>query len=307
MAAMSQCFRWYRRVSRATLARWACAVVSVSVWACGGSQSSAPAAAADSKSVVRNSRIETIPQVDTSELTDAEKALWLDLVNDQLSPCGDPQSVARCATEQRKCGACVTAARYLARLVTDGYDRAALAEHYATRFGSKDKLDIPMADSPVRGAPMAKVTIVEFSDFQCPHCGAAHPELTRLLREFDGQVKLVYKYFPLSGHSRALPAARAAEAARAQGKFWEMQDMLFENQRELEDSDIRKYASTLGLDMERFERDWSDESNLQRIEADRQLGQRLGIEATPSFFIDGRPFRESPRRLEAYIKEELEL
>ena len=295
MAAMRQCFRWSRQFLLVCL-----------MCACGGSQSSAPAAA-DSKSAARSSRVDEISQVDTSDLTEAEKALWIDMVNDQLSPCGDPQSVAKCATEHRKCGACVTAARYLARLVTDGYDRAALAEHYRARFGAQEKLDIPLDDSPSRGAPMAKVTIVEFSDFQCPHCAAAHPETARLLREFDGQVRLVYKYFPLSGHSRALPAARAAEAARAQGKFWEMHDKLFENQRELEDEDIKKYASQIGLDLERFERDWNAESTLQRVEADRQLGVRLGIEATPSFFIDSRAFRESPRRLGAYIKEELEL
>jgi protein-disulfide isomerase len=295
MAAMRQYLRWSRAFSLACL-----------VSACGGSQSSAPAAA-DSKSAARSSRIDEIAQVDVSDLTEAEKSLWVDMVNDQLSPCGDPQSVAKCATEQRKCGACVTAARYLARLVTDGYDRAALAEQYRARFGAQDKRDIPMDDAPSRGAPMAKVTIVEFSDFQCPHCGAAHPETSRLLREFDGQVRLVYKYFPLSGHSRALPAARAAEAARAQGKFWEMHDLLFENQRELEDEDIRKYASKLGLDMARFESDWSSDATLQRVEADRELGVRLGIEATPSFFVDARPFRESLRRLGAYIKEELEL
>jgi len=295
MAAMRQYFRWSRQFLLVCL-----------MCACGGSQSSAPAAA-DSKSAARSSRVDEISQVDTSDLTEAEKTLWVDMVNDQLSPCGDPQSVAKCATEQRKCGACVTAARYLARLVTDGYDRAALAEQYRSRFGAQDKRDIPLEDSPSRGADMAKVTIVEFSDFQCPHCGAAHPETARLLREFEGQVRLVYKYFPLSGHSRALPAARAAEAARAQGKFWEMHDKLFENQRELEDEDIKKYASQIGLDIERFERDWNAESTLQRVEADRQLGIKLGIEATPSFFIDSRTFRESPRRLGAYIKEELEL
>jgi hypothetical protein len=295
MAAMRQSFRWSRQFLLVCL-----------MCACGGSQSSAPAAA-DSKSAARSSRVDEISQVDTSDLTEAEKTLWIDMVNDQLSPCGDPQSVAKCATEQRKCGACVTAARYLARLVTDGYDRAALTEQYRSRFGAQDKRDIPIEDSPSRGADMAKVTIVEFSDFQCPHCGAAHPETARLLREFDGQVRLVYKYFPLSGHSRALPAARAAEAARAQGKFWEMHDKLFENQRELEDEDIKKYASQIGLDMDRFERDWNAESTLQRVEADRQLGIKLGIEATPSFFIDSRAFRESPRRLGAYIKEELEL
>jgi Thioredoxin len=273
---------------------------------CSGTHGTAPGAA-DSKTAARAPRIEQIAQVDTSQLTDAEKSLWADLVNDQLSPCGEPISVARCATEHGKCGACVTAGRYLARLVMEGYDRATLADHYRARFGSKDKPDVPVEDSPVRGAPMAKVTIVEFSDFQCPHCGAAHPELVRILREFDGRVRLVYKYFPLSSHTRAVPAARAAEAARLQGKFWEMQDLLFEHQRDLEDSDIRKYATQLGLDLERFERDWAAESTAARVDADKQLGERLGIDATPSFFVDGRPLRESPRSLSAYLKEELEL
>jgi hypothetical protein len=282
----------------------------VCVMACGGSAGSARSAprAADSSSTARESpRIEHIPQVDLSALTDVEKSLWVDVVNDQLSPCGEPVSVAKCATDQRGCGACVTAARYLARLVMEGYDRGTLGEHYRVRFGMKDKPVLPLEDSPSRGAPMARVTIVEFSDFQCPHCGAAHPELVRLLREFEGKVRLVYKYFPLSGHSRALPAARAAEAARAQGKFWEMHDLLFEHQAALEDSDIRKYAAQLGLDLARFEQDWNSPTIAARVDTDRELGLRVGIEATPSFFVDGRPFRESPRNLAAYVKEELEL
>lgn len=298
--------RWFWWSSPRHDAR-ALAALCLFVLGCSGSQSSAPGAA-DSKSAARvGPRIEQIAQVDTSQLTDAERTLWVDMVNDQLSPCGDPISVAKCATEQRKCGACVTAARYLARLVMEGFDRTVLGEHYRVRFGTKEKVELPLDDSPSRGAPMAKVTIVEFSDFQCPHCAAAHPELVRLLREFEGQVRVVYKYFPLSGHSRAAPAARAAEAARAQGKFWEMHDVLFENQRELEDDDIRKYAQKVGLDMERFERDWNSEATAQRVDADRQLGIKLGIEATPSFFVDGRPFRESPRSLASYVKEELEL
>jgi protein-disulfide isomerase len=280
------------------------------VWviACSGSHGSAPGAV-DSKSVARTGpRIDSVPQVDLSQLTDAEKNLWVDVINDQLSPCGDPSSVAKCATETHsKCGACVTAARYLSRLVTEGYDRATLGEQYRLRFGSKEKAVLPLDDSPSRGAPMAKVTIVEFSDFQCPHCGAAHPELQRLLREFDGSVRLVYKYFPLSSHTRAVPAARAAEAARAQGKFWEMHDLLFEHQRDLEDADLQRYATQLGLDVERFSRDLNDDAIAKRVDADRALGEKLGIEATPSFFVDARPFRESLRNLPAYIKEELEL
>jgi hypothetical protein len=283
------------------------ALWSLWLFSCSGSQGSAPGAA-DSASTARDStRVERIPQVDVASMTAAEQGLWLDLVNDQLSPCGEPVSVAKCATESHSCGACVTASRYLARLVMDGYDRSALVELYRRRFGSQDKVNLPTEDSPSRGAPMARVTIVEFSDFQCPHCGAAHPELARVVREFDGRVRLVYKYFPLSSHTRAQPAARAAEAARAQGKFWELHDLLFEHQSSLEDDDIRRYAAQAGLDMERFERDWAASSTAERVDADRQLGLQLGIESTPSIFVDGRPFKESLRNLSAYIKEELEL
>lgn len=275
---------------------------------CGSTNGSAtPAPAANSSKAAAAQRIESLPNVDVSELTDAERELWLDMVNDQLSPCGDAMSVARCVSTQAKCGSCVTAARYLVRLVMEGYDRATLVEHYTGRFDKSTQLTIDMSDAPSRGAPMAKVTIIEFSDFQCPHCGAAHPETKRLLREFDGNVRLVYGYFPLSGHSRAMPAARATEAARRQGKFWEMHDLLFEHQQALEDSDIKGYAQQLGLDMARFEADLADAELQKRIEANKELGVKLGVEATPSFFVNGRKFREAPRSLSAYVREELEL
>lgn len=305
-----------RVVVRRCDAVFALALVSASCFAafsggCTGSsngKSAAAPTASGASEVARSSGplIAALPQVQTADMTEAEQRLWVELINDQLSPCGDPRSVAKCASEGTKCGACVTAARYLARLVMEGYDRSTIADHYKTRFGST-KLEIATSDAPVRGAPMAKVTLVEFSDFQCPHCGAAHPEVLRALKEFDGNLKLVYRYFPLSNHSRAMPAARAAEAARAQGKFWEMNDLLFENQRALEDADLEKYAKQLGLDLEKFAADMNSEATERRIQADRDMGQKLGIEATPSFFVNGRPFRESVRSLPAYLKEELEL
>jgi 2-hydroxychromene-2-carboxylate isomerase len=252
-------------------------------------------------------RIEHLDGVDTSEMTDAETSMWVGLVNDELSPCGDPMSVARCVAERHKCGACVTAARYLTRLVMEGYDRATIEQHYKGRFAKDTRVDIDMQGAKVRGAPMAPVTIVEFSDFQCPYCGAAHPELTRLLREFDGQVKLVFKYFPLSGHDRAMPAARAAEAAARQGKFWEMHDMLFEHQHELEDADFERYANALGLDMDKFKADIVSSDVQARIDADRTEGDKLKLEGTPTIYVDGRLLREPFKALPAYLKEELEL
>jgi 2-hydroxychromene-2-carboxylate isomerase len=283
-------------------------VLVLLVAACGSTNGSAsPAPAADSSKANAAKRIESLPNIDTSELTDAERELFLDMVNDQLSPCGEAMSVAKCVSTQAKCRSCVPAARYLVRLVMEGYDRSTIAEHYAGRFDKSKHTAIDMSDAPSRGAPMAKVTLVEFSDFQCPHCGAAHPETKRLLREFEGNVRLVYGYFPLSGHSRSMPAARAAEAARKQGKFWEMYDLLFENQRALEDADLHRYAEQLGLDMTRFRADLADPELQTRVEASKELGVKLGVEATPSFFVNGRKFRESTRSLPAYVREELEL
>jgi 2-hydroxychromene-2-carboxylate isomerase len=252
-------------------------------------------------------RVERLEGVDTSELTDTELELWQTLINEQLSPCGDPLSVGRCASTRHKCGACITGARYLTRLVMEGYDKQTIEQHYTGRFGEAGRAKLAVDDVPVRGAPMAPVTIVEYSDFQCPYCSAAHPELERLVREFEGQVKLVFKHFPLSSHLRAVAAARAAEAARRQGKFWEMHDVLFAHQRELEDTDLERYAGTIGLDMERFKRDFASSEVQERVEADRDEGLKLGIEGTPTIYVNGRLLREPLKALPAYLREELEL
>lgn len=287
------------------------AVAALSIMSLGAScdrAPKAPSAVAPAAAVqAGGSRIEKIEGVDTTELTDAEVKTWVELVNEQLSPCGEPVSVARCAAERRGCGACVTAARYLTRLVMEGYDKATLEEHYAGRFGKAGKLQIATDTAPLRGAPMAPVTIVEFSDFQCPFCAAAHQDLDRLAREFEGQIKLVFKHFPLGGHDRAMPAARAAEAALAQGKFWEMHDLLFDHQHSLQDADLESYARQLHLDVDRFKADMLAAPAQEHIDADRQEGERLGIRGTPTIYINGRLLREPFRALPAYLKEELEL
>src|SRR5690348_15873681 len=102
-------------------------------------------------------------------MTDRERKVWIDLIDSQLSPCGEPVSVAQCVAEKLGCGGCVPSARYLVRLVSEGLEKTEIEELYAARYDSKMKVTVQTADSPVRGAPMAKVTIVEFSDFECPY------------------------------------------------------------------------------------------------------------------------------------------
>jgi predicted DsbA family dithiol-disulfide isomerase len=291
--------------------RTAMACASLCVLSLGGScergpatqSTTAPAARAESG----GEPIDRLDGVDVSQLTDAEHKLWVGLINEQLSPCGEPISVARCSSEQQTCSACMSAARYLTRLVMEGYDKPTIELHYAGRFSKEAKVEISTDGAPVRGAPLAPVTIVEFSDFQCPYCGAAHAELGRLLGEFEGQIKLVFKHFPLGGHERAMPAARAAQAAAAQGKFWEMHDLLFEHQRALEDDDLERYARDLGLDIDRFKNDLSAPATQERIDADRSEGERLLVRGTPTMYVDGRLVREPPKALLAYLREELEL
>jgi protein-disulfide isomerase len=267
----------------------------------------ADAPAASAPAPAGGEAIESLEGVDTSQLTDAEAEMWTELVNERLSPCGDPVSVARCVAEKQKCGACTTAARYITRLVMEGYDKQTIEAHYTGRFDPGKKLDFSMDGAHVRGAPMAPITIVEFSDFQCPYCGAAAPELERLIEQHEGKVKLVFKHFPLSSHSRAVPAALAAEAAGRQGRFWEMHDLLFANQRTLEDADLARFAQTLGLDMDKFAADLASAEVKARIEADRAAGEKVNVEGTPSIFVNGRRFEEPFKELETYVAEQLEL
>jgi hypothetical protein len=250
-------------------------------------------------------RVEKLEQVDTSQLTDGERKVWTDLVNAQLSPCGDPISIAQCVSERRACSACVPGARYLVRLVAEGFEKAEIESLFSARFDPKKKVTIDTTDAPVKGAPMAKVNIVEFSDFECPYCGAAHPALTALLGEFPGQVNLMFKNFPLEGHKNSVPAARASVAAQFQGKFWEMADKLFEHQRELSPEKIRELAASIGLEMARFDADMASAAVQQRIDNDKKEGTGLGIQGTPTLFVNGRAYKESVQSLGKYLKEEL--
>ncbi len=252
--------------------------------------------------------IEDLPGVDVSDLEGADKRAWLRLVNRQLSPCGEPISIARCVSEGRdSCPRCTTAAKYLARLVLEGAEPIEARELYRNRYGAESIHEIDVEGAPVRGATMgAPVTIVEFSDFECPFCGQAHPMIQRVLRRFEGRVRLIYKHYPLPGHEHALPAAHAAVAAMNQGKFWEMHDMLFEHQDALQPSDLVGYARRLGMDIDQFNRDIEAEETLSLVQLNRTQGQEAGVRGTPSIYINGRKFEEPLESLEEYIREELE-
>jgi protein-disulfide isomerase len=151
-------------------------------------------------------------------------------------------------------------------------------------------------DSYVKGSKDAKVTIVEFGDFQCPACGAVHPIIGQLLTEYKDKVKFVYREYPLALHKNAGPAAQAAEAAGAQGKFYDMYDALFQNQKEWENSknpmeQFEVYAKIIGLDVEKFKNDVESKKYEEKIQRDISDGNGVGVQATPTFFINGEEIR----------------
>ncbi len=151
------------------------------------------------------------------------------------------------------------------------------------------KLAVPVRKQDHTLGPLnAPVILVECGDFECPYCGQAHSVLKAILKEMGSELLFVFRHFPLTQiHPHAEAAALAAEAAGAQGKFWEMHDILYENQQALEDEDLLRYAQALDLDLERFEDDLNSRRHLPRIKDDFMNGVRSGVNGTPTFFING--------------------
>ncbi len=173
----------------------------------------------------------------------------------------------------------------------------------------------PVADPPhALGPPDAPAQLEEFGDFECPPCGLVHPILQTMEKEFGARLRIIFREFPLTPtHQHALAAAHAAESAGMQGKFWQMHDLLYENQKAWHDAfDVRPifedYAKRIGLDVERYKQDLTSEVVERRIFLDMKRGHSLGVKGTPTIFLNGRevPFESFPAdKLREVIKAEL--
>jgi len=153
--------------------------------------------------------------------------------------------------------------------------------------------EIAIDGQPTKGGQSAAVTVVEFTDFQCPSCAAAHPVLDRLVAESGGRVRLVVRDFPLAQHENAFKAAEAAEAAREQGKYWEYADLLFRNQSALAVDNLKQYATALGLDRAKFDAALDTGKYAEQVRRDLFDGQKLGVSGTPTIFVNGRRVRNN--------------
>jgi protein-disulfide isomerase len=150
-------------------------------------------------------------------------------------------------------------------------------------------LTTPVAEDRdhIQGPADAAVTLVQYGDYECPYCGAAYPIIKEVQARMGERLRFVFRNFPITtSHPHAERAAEAAEAAATQGRFWEMHDLLYENQKRLRDDDLRAYAEKLGLDVELFDSELAEHVHTARVREDFMSGVRSGVNGTPTFYID---------------------
>ena len=186
--------------------------------------------------------------------------------------------------------------------------RKAAAVEIFLRAPEPPVLSIATDDQPSKGNQQAAVTIVEFTDFQCPSCAKTHPVLEEIIKEYGDRVRIVVRDYPLAQHSNAPKAAEAAEAAREQGKYWEYVALLFQNHSALEVAKLKEYASQVGLDRKTFDEALDSGKHAEQVQRDLREGFRAGVDATPTLFVNGLRVRDASREslkmaIEAALKD----
>jgi protein-disulfide isomerase len=240
-----------------------------------------------------------LPTVDFTGLTPAQKTLALNILRTKNCPCGCTMKMAECRIKDPGCSySKALAGIVVASIKKGGNETTVLATldaspmmHPATPKVLEDPVPIPVDGSPVIGPNNARVTIVEFSDFQCPYCSVAVVKLNAILKAYPNDVKLIFKQYPLTDlHSQAELAAEAALAAHRQGKFWPLHDAMFADRTHLTRQNILAMAGKAGLDLKRFQQDWDSPAVKQAVARDRADGDKIFVNGTPSIYIDGQKY-----------------
>jgi len=239
-----------------------------------------------------------LPGVDLGGLSAKQKASVLEILRERGCSCGCSMKLAECRVVDPGCAYSTNLAITAVESVKAGKTKT---ETFAALDASKwahlqeqkvldDAVQIPVAGAPSVGPANAKITLVEFSDFQCPYCAVAVGEINALLKAYPTQVKLVFKQFPLETHPQADLAAAAAIAAHKQGKFWPMHDAMFAHRDDLSRRNIIALAKQIGLNLEQFESDIDSTEVRETVVRDVQDGDRAHVEGTPTLFISGQRY-----------------
>lgn len=249
---------------------------------------------------------EPIPGVDLADLDESKTDRFYALVDSLQSPCGKAHSLRTSLSSDKECKRAPFAARYVVQLLSDELDDGEVKQFYELHYKKAATThSFALEGVPHTGPPDAPVKLVEFFDYGCGACKQFAPILDEALIAFPADAVLYYKQFPLPKHTNSKPAAQAALAAQAQGKFKEMHKLLFDKSPMHAKAALTGYAKSLGLDMGKFEADFT--AALPRVEADVAEGDKAGIMGTPTLYINGRIYEgpAHPAYLRMWIEEEL--
>ena len=253
--------------------------------------------------------------VDLTGLTPARKTRALNALRTQACSCGCGMKVAECRVKDPSCSFSRGLASVTVGAIKAGKtETAAIAESKASKFGSRpapklldDPVPIPTLDSPVMGPANAPITLVEFSDFQCPYCSKAVAQINATLKAYPNDVRLIFKQYPLDSHPAAAISAAASLAAHRQGKFWPMHDVMFANRSKLSRQSFLAWAKEIGLDMNRFTADLDSDAIRKDVLRDQADGDKAGVEGTPTVFLNGQRYNGdlAPDAIKSVIDGEL--
>jgi len=245
--------------------------------------------------------------VNVSDLDAQEVASLSTLMSEGACPCDPQKSLLQCI-QAKSCPAATELADYGAAKLRDGLGleqvRAAVVRKY---LEDHVKYTFELEGNPRKGPANARIVIVEFADFECPHCALMRGTLDGLAKQFPDDVAIYFKQFPLGHHAHSHTAARATLAAHRQGRFWQMHDLIFANQGSLSPQRFVDFATELGLNVETFKKDIEDQALFAQIERDRKEAIEANLTGTPTIYINGRLFldEKTPEALTAYVKAQL--
>jgi protein-disulfide isomerase len=248
-----------------------------------------------------------IAAVDLSKLDSDKQATFDRLLGSLPSPCGKSESLRKSFTSDRSCKRAPFAVRYVLALLEDEAPAGDIEDFYRKKYQPGDTVKLDVSRAPRIGPEDAPIQLVEFFDYGCPHCVLAKPIFEKVLEDEQGKVIEYFMMFPLDAHSNSKSAAAAALAANAQGKFKEMHDILFDRSPMHTRENVMEYASKIGLDPVKFEKDYN--AAFAQVAADQKQGEGVGVNSTPTVFFNGRRY-EGPihkKYIELWVDEELEV
>jgi protein-disulfide isomerase len=233
-----------------------------------------------------------LPRADLSGLSDEQRAQFLEIAGDVFDYAGCRDTLAKCLGASTQDVHALRMAELVKALLMEGNPPTRVVEaveSYYASFEASKRQSLKTSDCPVLGDAKAPVVVVEFSDYQCPHCAVAAKPLRDLVTQAEkGKARLCSKYFPLNGHPRARVAAACAEYARRHGKFWQMHELLFANQDQLDDENLKSLARQVGLDGAQMLKEVYAGKYDGVIDSQQQEGAHANVQATPTLFINGR-------------------